>query len=290
MMRRKLVAFIICICICITIFIGGCIQDADQSSNAIQQDSSLITIQKSIAENVVDSTAVGLGTLLTTQPVINWSTFLQTYIQDIRFFNDSTGYLFIYDENCTCVAHAINSEIIGENLKEYQDINGNYVIQILLEKASQGGGFVTYYWPKPNVPNEFKKIAYVTMIPETSLFIGTGFYTNESIEWSITSNITVDDSSSTLNLTVDDMVNLTLRDYGDGGYIWQITEVDSSLFQLQQHFNWGAKEGFVGDFGYDTWIFKAVGSGETILTLVNHRPWMPIENETMNFTIAVHII
>jgi len=290
MMRRNGSVIIISISLFINIFIGGCINDTEQVSDAIDQDSSLILFQKSIAESIVDTTAVGLGALLMIQPVNNWSKYLQTYIQDIRFFNDSTGYLFIYDENCTCVAHAINSEIIGDNLKEYQDIEGNYVIQLLLEKASQGGGFVTYYWPKPDVPNEYEKIGYVTMIPGTSLFIGTGFYTGDSIEWGITSNITVDDSGSTLRLAVDDMVNLSLRDYGDGGYIWNITRVDSSLFQLRQHFNWGAKPGLVGDFGYDTWVFKAIGPGETTLTLVNHRPWMPIEDATMNFTITIQII
>jgi predicted secreted protein len=274
-----------------TIFIlTGCIDETNQDTVIDVVNENSVTLMELTAQNVVHSTAVGLGSLFKTQPPAAWPAVMQTYIQDVRFFNDSTGYFYAYDTNCTCVAHGVNEQIIGEDLSQYQDIQGNYVIQLLSEKAQTGGGFVTYYWPKPNTHGEFEKIGYVEMIPGTSYFLGTGIYTNNSIDEKVQSILTIDDSGSTITLSIGDEVNITLQDYGDGGYIWEIAEVDSSILQLQQQFDWGSTEGLVGDFGYDTWIFKTLKSGSTTLRLVNYRPWLGIENASMNFTATFTVI
>lgn len=274
-----------------TMFIlTGCIDETNQDITIDALNENSVTRMKLTAQNSVHSTAVGLGSLLKTQPPVTWSEVMQTYIQDVRFFNDSTGYFYAYDTNCTCVAHAVNEQIIGEYLSQYQDIQWNYVIQLLSEKAQTSGGFVTYYWPKPNTQGEFEKIYYEEMIPGTQYLLGAGIDTNSNIDDTVQSTLTIDDSESTITLSVGDEVNITLQDYGDSGYIWEIAEVDSSKLQLQQQFDWGSTEGVVGDFGYDTWIFKTLKSGSKTLRLVNYRPWMGIENATTNFTATFIVV
>jgi predicted secreted protein len=84
-----------------------------------------------------------------------------------------------------------------------------------------------------------------------------------------------------------DTVNLTLQDYGDGGYIWTITHIDEKLLVQTGQFNWGSS-GMLGDFGKDTWVFTAIQTGSTMLRLECTRPFG--ENETcQQFVVQLEI-
>jgi predicted secreted protein len=78
--------------------------------------------------------------------------------------------------------------------------------------------------------------------------------------------LTVVDENATFSLKKGDILNLTLRDYGDGGYVWTITQVDDMLLHQTAQFTWGSS-GMLGDFGKDTWVFSAVHTGITTLSL-----------------------
>lgn len=99
--------------------------------------------------------------------------------------------------------------------------------------------------------------------------------------------LTPEDNNSNVSLNVGDTVNLTLKDYGDGGYVWEIIEVDEQILNLTKRTDWGIPSDVVGNFGYDTWIFTAKNSGTTTLKLACYRLWGGIENATMSFTAYV---
>lgn len=80
------------------------------------------------------------------------------------------------------------------------------------------------------------------------------------------------DHNSTVSLKIGSLVNLTLPDYGDGGYIWSITNRDETVLSQTNQFNWGSS-GLLGDFGKDTWIFNAIHTGGTTLELVCQQPF-----------------
>jgi predicted secreted protein len=102
--------------------------------------------------------------------------------------------------------------------------------------------------------------------------------------------LTSEDNGSNAQLSVGDTVNLTLKDYGDGGYLWYIVELDEHILNLTQSFSWGATAGMLGDFGYDTWIFTAKNIGTTTLKLASYRPSEGIENATTNFTAYIEVV
>jgi predicted secreted protein len=81
-----------------------------------------------------------------------------------------------------------------------------------------------------------------------------------------TTFITENDNGSTIPLKKGDTVNLTVHDYGDGGYIWVLTNVNSTMLRQDRFFTWGST-GMLGDFGKDTWTFTALNSGDTMLSL-----------------------
>jgi len=132
-----------------------------------------------IASSTVHTAAVGLGEVL--KNISDESQrvdLIRRFIDPVRFFDDESGYFYVYYYNCMNLAHAIDKTLPGRDLTGYQDSKGMYVIQELSKKAKAGGGFITFYWPHPETKEEQRKSGYVEPIPGTDYFIGTGYYPN----------------------------------------------------------------------------------------------------------------
>lgn len=129
---------------------------------------------------VVHASALGLADLL--QTLTDSAAKVQairTYITPIRFYEDNSGYFYVYNYQCVNIAHATQKELEGQNLYDYQDCKGKYVIRELSAAAANGGGFVEFYWVKPGETGEKLKIGYVEPISGTNFFIGSGVYVPE---------------------------------------------------------------------------------------------------------------
>jgi len=99
--------------------------------------------------------------------------------------------------------------------------------------------------------------------------------------------LTANDNGTTVSVKKGDLVNLTLPDYGDGGYVWTITTIDNKMIRQNQHFTWGSS-GMLGDFGKDTWIFTTIKTGSTIMGLECKRSWDPNDiSQKLTFTIDI---
>nr|NQU92057.1 cache domain-containing protein [Bacteroidota bacterium] len=103
--------------------------------------------------------------------------FCRNLIKYIRFFDNQSGYFFIYDLDCNNVAHATQPDLQGQNLYDYQDSHGNYVIRDLVAIAENPGyGYYEYYWNSPVSGEEEPKLAYLMRIPGSNYFVGSGIY------------------------------------------------------------------------------------------------------------------
>lgn len=131
-----------------------------------------------IAVAAVHVSAVGLGEMIEGIDENQQIETIREFIDPIRFFDDESGYFYVYDFDCINIAHAVDKSLPGQNLSDYQDMRDMFVIRELSEAAQSGGGFVTYYWPHPDTGQEQRKVGYVEPIPGTSYFIGTGYYPN----------------------------------------------------------------------------------------------------------------
>jgi len=100
--------------------------------------------------------------------------------------------------------------------------------------------------------------------------------------------LTIADTNGTVVLKKGDFLNLTLQDFGDGGYAWTVTKIDSKLLFQTEQSTWGSS-GMLGDFGKDTWIFSAIGIGSTTLNLECARPFGDHE-VCQQFSIHVDIV
>ncbi|WCE28342.1 cache domain-containing protein [Vibrio sp. SCSIO 43137] len=95
-------------------------------------------------------------------------------INELRFGSD--GYFFVYDKSGTNVVHPILTNLVGKNLIDLQDENGNYLIEALLNKAQSGGGYHSYMWQKPSTNETVQKLGYVEWLDKWQWMIGTGLY------------------------------------------------------------------------------------------------------------------
>lgn len=89
------------------------------------------------------------------------------------------GYFFVYDSRGVNLVHPIQSELVGQDLYDKQDVRGDRVIQALLKVARDGGGFYQYYWNKPSTGTEEHKIAYVVQLPRWNWMLGSGLYIDD---------------------------------------------------------------------------------------------------------------
>jgi len=89
------------------------------------------------------------------------------------------GYFYVYDYDGTNLVHPRLTHLVGQDLWDMQDPNGNRVIQGLIGQAKDGGGFHSYIWNKPSTGLEEPKIGYAKGIDAWGWMLGTGLYLDD---------------------------------------------------------------------------------------------------------------
>lgn len=89
-------------------------------------------------------------------------------------FVDRDVYIFVYDKSGKNVAHGANARLVGKDLIDMRDSDGNYLIKGLLEVAGKGGGTYPYKFLNPTTKAVEPKVGYVEM--EGEYMVGSGVY------------------------------------------------------------------------------------------------------------------
>lgn len=100
-------------------------------------------------------------------------------LRSITFGDSGDGYVFAFEYSGINVVLRPKQANEGKNLMNLADPNGKQFIKELMEKARNGGGFVSYMWNKPSKNAEVTKLSYAVSIPELNWMIGTGFYIDD---------------------------------------------------------------------------------------------------------------
>lgn len=86
-------------------------------------------------------------------------------------------YYYVMDEKGTLLVHP---SMEGENLYNNQSEDGKYFIRDVIEKAKNGGGFVSYKWPLPSDQEQVEpKITYSILEPNWGWVVVAGTYEME---------------------------------------------------------------------------------------------------------------
>ena len=128
----------------------------------------------SIVENIYHENAENI-------PDSEIKKLIKDALRNVRF-NQGRGYYFIANLDGIEELYPIYPRFEGGNVLDLQDVNGNYVVRDEIELIrTQGEGFVTGYWRKPNADEEmsFPKMTFVKHIPQLNWYIGTGEYLDD---------------------------------------------------------------------------------------------------------------
>ncbi|EAL2818633.1 hypothetical protein A0F11_07775 [Campylobacter coli] len=88
---------------------------------------------------------------------------IATAIENFRFEEDKSGYFFVYQKT-TVKAHPVRKDLIGTDLYNAKDENGIFYVRELYQRALEKGGFVTFYFTKPQPDGKniiAEKTAYI---------------------------------------------------------------------------------------------------------------------------------
>ena len=98
-------------------------------------------------------------------------------INNIRFGTNSNGYLFAGSWAGISLAHGAQPDLIGTDILNFEDSRGNKTSQLLIAVSKiKGGGFVPFWWRKPDTGEESSKITYAKGIPDWEMLIAAGVY------------------------------------------------------------------------------------------------------------------
>ena len=95
-------------------------------------------------------------------------------------WKQGSAYLFLFSTEGLFILHGADSSLEGQNLYELEDANGVKIVQELIAVAAEGGGYVEYLWPNPQIEGDTgsRKVSYA--IPYSALgqdfVLGSGFY------------------------------------------------------------------------------------------------------------------
>ena len=98
-------------------------------------------------------------------------------LENMRFFDDKSGYFFVYDLKGDVLYMHIKKSLEGKNLYNYKDIKGTYIIRKIInyfKKYNQG--FFEWYYIYPKTKRIEKKIGFAKVYRPLNIFIGSAIY------------------------------------------------------------------------------------------------------------------
>ncbi|MCE9665518.1 cache domain-containing protein [Halomonas sp. M5N1S17] len=91
----------------------------------------------------------------------------------------SDGYFFVYDYEGLSIVHPRLEHLVGQDLWNFRDEDGKFLIQRLVQRAQEGGGFTEYRWDKPSGGESVLKLGYSIGLDEWGWMVGTGLYLDD---------------------------------------------------------------------------------------------------------------
>ncbi|TQK06790.1 methyl-accepting chemotaxis protein [Herbaspirillum sp. SJZ107] len=90
---------------------------------------------------------------------------------------DGQEYFWVNDMQPRMLMHPISPKLQGQDLSAKADPNGLHLFVAMVDLVrAQGGGFLSYMWPKPGNEAPVPKLSYVKGVPEWGWVLGSGVY------------------------------------------------------------------------------------------------------------------
>jgi two-component system NarL family sensor kinase len=89
------------------------------------------------------------------------------------------GFFFVYDYDGNNLVSPRQTYLIGQNWSGTVDARGTNVVDSLIEIAKNGGGYHSYFWPKPSTGETAEMVTYVVGLQDWRWAVGTGIFIDD---------------------------------------------------------------------------------------------------------------
>src|SRR5574344_2878564 len=101
-------------------------------------------------------------------------------INQLKLSDNPNEYIFIYDFEGNVVLSSNEKLNVGKNFLNVKDSSGKYpIVELIKESQKENGGYVNYFWTKPEVSKETNKLSFVNSFSKWNWTIGKGVYLDE---------------------------------------------------------------------------------------------------------------
>ncbi len=109
----------------------------------------------------------------------NLKKLITNYINTIRYGDN--GYIWIHDTNYYLISHPFRKKSVGKYDINLKDDSGKFITRAFINIAVKNpdGGFLEYYWRKPNAKIATKKLGFVKLYAPWKWVIGSGLYVDD---------------------------------------------------------------------------------------------------------------
>ncbi len=104
---------------------------------------------------------------------------LTDYIDTIRYGDN--GYIWIHNTDYYLISHPFRKKSVGKYDINLKDESGKFITKAFINIAAKNpdGGFLEYYWRKPNEKKISKKLGFVKLYAPWKWVIGSGLYMDD---------------------------------------------------------------------------------------------------------------
>jgi methyl-accepting chemotaxis protein len=179
--NKRIISIIIFLLLAVAVLAAIVVFTANQIKDVGLEDSTQVMMQgeREKIQLGTHTIAYALGKALqNVNDPLKQAEIIKSYINEIRFEADKSGYYFVYRGTVVFV-HPAQPALVGKDLGQTKDADGVYYVRDLNKAAQAGGGFVSFIFGKPRQDGSVvnaPKLAYSEKIPGTDLWISTGIY------------------------------------------------------------------------------------------------------------------
>ena len=107
---------------------------------------------------------------------------IKARLKPLRFYENLSGYYFVFKKDGTNVFHPYVSSIEGKNFKNIENHNAKNIIKTFLDTLDgKDEGFVKWDWYKPNEFEMKTKVGYIKVFEPLKIFVGSAKYEEDLI-------------------------------------------------------------------------------------------------------------
>lgn len=136
-----------------------------------------LEVLKITLEDKIDEIIYLYHDIKDTHPKLSQEEVLDIFFKTLYDFRQpySSSYYYIFDNNLKLLYHGDQQNLIGTNAINFKNAN---LVKVLKEAIQNDEASGQYFWENPKNGKIEKKFVFIKKLPNTHLYIATGFYMN----------------------------------------------------------------------------------------------------------------